>query len=76
MSLCGKGLLGVGVILLFNSAHSAIQHRRYIDMVDGTNTDLPNDVVYQTLIAFAMILFAIISTAGDLIDIHDLSNMP
>eukprot|EP00123_Amoebidium_parasiticum_P019440 comp25539_c0_seq1/m.47003 comp25539_c0_seq1/g.47003 ORF comp25539_c0_seq1/g.47003 comp25539_c0_seq1/m.47003 type:complete len:102 (-) comp25539_c0_seq1:170-475(-) len=74
--MSAKLFLAVGFLLLINSAYSAIQHRRYLSLMDEPFKHLPNDIFYQTMGAFALVLFGIAGTAGDFQNIHDLSNMP
>ncbi|XP_056636769.1 ER membrane protein complex subunit 5 [Diorhabda carinulata] len=60
-----RSILTVGFLSLFHSAYSAAQHRSYLRLNDLDFTHLPLDIFLQTIISLFVIMYGVLSIAGD-----------
>jgi hypothetical protein len=56
----GKLLLTVGLAGLFHAAYSATQHRSYLRLTEREFTQLPLDILFQTLISLFVCCISVI----------------
>ncbi|CAG9827826.1 unnamed protein product [Diabrotica balteata] len=58
-------ILSVGFLSLFHSAYSAAQHRSYLRLNDLDFTHLPLDIFIQALVSLFVIMYGVLSIAGE-----------
>ncbi len=57
----GKLILTTGLIGLCHAAYSATQHRNYLRLIENEFTQLPSDILIQTVVSLLLCCYGIIS---------------
>ncbi|XP_033117943.1 membrane magnesium transporter 1-like [Anneissia japonica] len=57
-------LVFIGIISLTHSAYSAAQHRTYLRLTEQEFTNLPADIILQSLISLVITAYGILHIAG------------
>ncbi len=60
----GKLLLTIGLVGLSHAAYSATQHRTYLRLTEREFSQLPIDIIAQTLLSLLLCCFAVIRISG------------
>ncbi|ESN93880.1 hypothetical protein HELRODRAFT_88075 [Helobdella robusta] len=71
----GKIIVTVGMITLFHAAYSAAQHRSYLRMTEQEFTNLPMDILIQTLFALVLTCCGVCKVVGSFREIRAVADL-
>ncbi|XP_023210439.1 ER membrane protein complex subunit 5 [Centruroides vittatus] len=70
MATVYKVLVIVGLLSLIHAAYSAAQHRSYLRLTEQEFTQLPLDIIVQSVIGLIATMYGVLYVAGDFKEIR------
>lgn len=71
----GRIVMAIGLLLLFHSAFSALQHMKYLRLSEKHGEPLPMDIVIECIVSVVICAWGVVSVSGKLHPIRITTSM-